>query len=99
MPRSPQAPCQKWCTAAPNRPRSLLQCPEQGPRGREHLRYERFAGKVAVVNGGTSGIGLATVQRLHVGGAAVAFCGRRPSGGEEITASVRSERHASCRLM
>ncbi|KNE25046.1 SDR family oxidoreductase [Achromobacter spanius] len=32
--------------------------------------------KVAVVTGGSSGIGLATVQRLLDAGAAVAFCGR-----------------------
>jgi len=34
--------------------------------------------KVAVVTGGSSGIGLATVKRLLGAGAAVAFCGRDP---------------------
>lgn len=36
----------------------------------------RFEGKVAVVTGGNSGIGLATAQRLHQEGARVAVSGR-----------------------
>ncbi|MBD1551603.1 SDR family oxidoreductase [Pseudomonas typographi] len=35
-----------------------------------------FAGKVAIVTGGSSGIGLATVEQLLQAGASVAFCGR-----------------------
>jgi NAD(P)-dependent dehydrogenase (short-subunit alcohol dehydrogenase family) len=34
-----------------------------------------FAGKVAVVTGGSLGIGRALRRRLAVGGAAVVFCG------------------------
>jgi meso-butanediol dehydrogenase/(S,S)-butanediol dehydrogenase/diacetyl reductase len=52
----------------------------------------RFTGKVAVVTGGTSGIGLATVQRMHHEGAAVVFCGRRASIGEATAAGLGPER-------
>ncbi len=52
----------------------------------------RFVGKVAVVTGGTTGIGLATVQRLHAEGAAVVFCGRRPDLGELVVAGLPGDR-------
>jgi meso-butanediol dehydrogenase/(S,S)-butanediol dehydrogenase/diacetyl reductase len=52
----------------------------------------RFVGKVAVVTGGTTGIGRATVERLHGEGAAVVFCGRRAAPGEELAAALGSER-------
>lgn len=52
----------------------------------------RFVGKVAVVTGGTTGIGLATVQRLHAEGAAVVFCGRRAALGEEVAATLGEDR-------
>jgi NAD(P)-dependent dehydrogenase (short-subunit alcohol dehydrogenase family) len=38
----------------------------------------RFAGKVAVVTGGSSGIGLATARLLAAEGAAIVICGRDP---------------------
>jgi len=53
---------------------------------------ERFAGKVAVVTGGTTGIGLATSRRLHAEGAAVVMAGRRAQEGAAAVAAIGSAR-------
>ncbi|MEC8178891.1 MAG: SDR family oxidoreductase [Pseudomonadota bacterium] len=45
---------------------------------------ERLAGKVALVTGGTSGIGAGTVARLRNDGAQVFFTGRNEDAGSEI---------------
>jgi meso-butanediol dehydrogenase/(S,S)-butanediol dehydrogenase/diacetyl reductase len=52
----------------------------------------RFGGKVAVVTGGTSGIGRAVVHRLHGEGASVVFCGRRAAAGEDVAAELGTGR-------
>ena len=44
----------------------------------------RFAGAVAIVTGGSRGIGLATVERLADEGAAVLFCGRDAAHGRAV---------------
>lgn len=49
-----------------------------------------LAGKIAVVTGGTSGIGAAIVKGYAAAGARVAFCGRRTSEGEGVLAEVRA---------
>lgn len=49
-----------------------------------------LSGRVALVTGGSSGIGLATVARLAEAGAAVAFCGRDEARLGEAEASLRA---------
>ena len=53
---------------------------------------DRFCDRVAIVTGGTTGIGRATVERLHAEGAAVVFCGRREPIGAELAESLGSDR-------
>lgn len=48
----------------------------------------QLEGKTALVTGGTSGIGLATAQRLAAEGAHVFITGRRQSGVDEAVASI-----------
>lgn len=57
----------------------------------------RFAGRVAIVTGGTSGIGAAVVRRLVAEGAAVAIAARRSEPGEALVAELGSERTAFIR--
>lgn len=52
---------------------------------------QEFGGKVAIVAGGSLGIGLATARRLAEGGASVALCGRRAGAVEEAVASLRED--------
>ena len=50
-----------------------------------------FVDKVAVVAGGSLGIGKAAARRLATGGAAIVLCGRRPEAVEETTAELRGD--------
>lgn len=52
---------------------------------------DEFAGKVAIVTGGSSGIGLAAARRLATGGAAVVICGLPPEQVEQTVAELRGE--------
>ena len=56
------------------------------------MNEPRFEGRVAVVTGGTTGIGRATVERLHAEGASVIFCGRRQQVGDDLAATLASDR-------
>jgi NAD(P)-dependent dehydrogenase (short-subunit alcohol dehydrogenase family) len=50
----------------------------------------RFEGKVAVITGATSGMGLAAAQRLAAEGAAVVLAGRRKELGDQAVADIRT---------
>ncbi len=51
----------------------------------------RLEGKVAVVTGGSSGIGLATVEQLLEAGASVAFCGRNKERLQQTEKALRQQ--------
>jgi len=55
------------------------------------LPSNALAGRVAVVTGGSSGIGLATVQTLLAAGSAVALCGRNAERLDEAVAQLRAQ--------
>ena len=50
---------------------------------------QRFAGKVIVVTGGTSGIGRAAALAFAAEGGKVAFCGRRTDLGAQVEQQIR----------
>jgi len=52
---------------------------------------QEFVGKVAIVAGGSLGIGLATARRLGQAGAAVVVCGRRSAAVEEAVSKLRAD--------
>jgi len=52
----------------------------------------RFAGKVAIVTGGASGIGEATVRRLHQEGANVVVADIRPDAIERLLDEIGPDR-------
>jgi len=46
--------------------------------------YPSLAGKLVFISGGSSGIGADLVRSFAAQGATVAFCGTKPSGGDEL---------------
>ncbi|WP_169567716.1 SDR family NAD(P)-dependent oxidoreductase [Sneathiella limimaris] len=53
----------------------------------------RLQGKVTIITGGTSGIGLRSVERFIEEGATVVFSGRRESAGNEISKRLGDKAH------
>lgn len=52
---------------------------------------QRFANKVALITGGSSGIGAATAKRLAAEGGMAVICGRRQQPLEEVVAEIRAQ--------
>ena len=70
------------------------QCPDRLRRtATARGKKMRLVNKVAVVTGGTSGIGRKIVERFRSEGAAVVFSGRRRQLGEEVASVDRSHVH------
>ena len=68
---------------------TILSLPRAGTGCGYYLEMNKFlSGKVAVVTGGTRGIGRAIVDRLLAEGASVAFCGRSAEGVQKAAASL-----------
>jgi 3-oxoacyl-[acyl-carrier protein] reductase len=57
---------------------------------------ESLAGKIAIVTGGTRGIGRAIVERLLEEGVSVAFCGRSRESVDSATSAFRSRGGKVC---
>lgn len=52
-------------------------------------RQGKFADKVVLITGATSGIGMVTAKSFAQAGAKVFFCGRRENKGAEVQAAIR----------
>ncbi len=76
--------------ANPAAARANTQHPPEPEAGRAKTTAGRFAGKVVLVTGATSGIGEATARAFAHEGAKVCFCGRREELGRKVEADIRA---------
>ncbi|MEV6277450.1 SDR family NAD(P)-dependent oxidoreductase [Nocardia sp. NPDC051832] len=63
---------------------------DSNPPRAHHGGQRRFAGKVVLITGGTSGIGAAAARQFAAEGAQVAFCGRRTDRGQAVEREIRA---------
>jgi 2-deoxy-D-gluconate 3-dehydrogenase len=59
-------------------------------RNRKNMSDRRFAGKVALVTGATSGIGQACAIAFATAGAKVACVGRKENALQDVSARIRA---------
>lgn len=69
--------------------RANTQHPPESEAGRARTKDGRFAGKVVLITGATSGIGETTAKAFAHEGAKVFFCGRREDLGAGVEKSIR----------
>jgi NAD(P)-dependent dehydrogenase (short-subunit alcohol dehydrogenase family) len=74
--------------ANPSEP--ISSTPQVVAQERTAMSQGRFANKVVLITGATSGIGMVAAQSFAKEGAKVFFCGRRENKGAEVQASIRN---------